>query len=383
VLAAAFLFNLGQGILRPSLPLYLQQFFGATYQMVTLIPVVFGAGKWIASVPTGYLMEQFGRTRLMVIGLVVIAACDLASVVAPVYIAFLGVRAIAGVGWAMFGTIATTTMVDRPEAQRGRAISVLLISETFGLMLGSTGGGWLYQRVGMASPFISEVACMLVAAAAVGVSGSRLPARRPVSLAATRDWRCVRDLIRTPGVLLMAVTNATLTAVHAGVLVFLFPFYLVERGRLAPELVGYMVGLSVLGRLAALWFAGTVSTHRNRLLVLSLGLVGFGVALGTLTLVTDTLLLALWSVMIGAAAGIVAGLPTAIIGDRVAPALQGIAIGWLRTVTDTGLLLGPLVLGVLADAIYLTAPFLCAAVLMCLLAWGCHRQAFPSLARAS
>jgi MFS family permease len=111
--------------------------------------------------------------------------------------------------------------------------------------------------------------------------------------------------------------------------------------------------------------------------------VGFGVALGALTLVTDTLLLALWSVMIGAAAGVVAGLPTAIIGDRVAPALQGIAIGWLRTVTDTGLLLGPLVLGVLADAVYLTAPFLCTAVLMCVLAWGCHRQAFPSLARAS
>jgi hypothetical protein len=45
VLAAAFLFNLGQGVLRPSLPLYLRQFFGANYRMVTLIPVVFGAGK--------------------------------------------------------------------------------------------------------------------------------------------------------------------------------------------------------------------------------------------------------------------------------------------------------------------------------------------------
>ena len=53
VLAGAFLFNLGEGVLRPTLPLYLQQVFAANYQMVTLIPVVFGAGKWIASVPTG------------------------------------------------------------------------------------------------------------------------------------------------------------------------------------------------------------------------------------------------------------------------------------------------------------------------------------------
>lgn len=56
VLAAAFLFNLGQGVLRPSLPLYLQQFFAANYRMVTLIPVVFGSGKWVASLPMSPLL---------------------------------------------------------------------------------------------------------------------------------------------------------------------------------------------------------------------------------------------------------------------------------------------------------------------------------------
>jgi hypothetical protein len=45
ILAAAFLFNLGQGVLRPSMPLYLEQTFAANYRMVTLIPVVFGLGK--------------------------------------------------------------------------------------------------------------------------------------------------------------------------------------------------------------------------------------------------------------------------------------------------------------------------------------------------
>jgi hypothetical protein len=54
VLAGAFLFNLGQGVLRPTMPLYLQHIFAANYQMVTLIPVAFGLGKWMASLPTGY-----------------------------------------------------------------------------------------------------------------------------------------------------------------------------------------------------------------------------------------------------------------------------------------------------------------------------------------
>jgi glyoxylase-like metal-dependent hydrolase (beta-lactamase superfamily II) len=45
VLAAAFLFNLGQGVLRPSLPLYLQQFFGANYRMVDIEPYLEAAGQ--------------------------------------------------------------------------------------------------------------------------------------------------------------------------------------------------------------------------------------------------------------------------------------------------------------------------------------------------
>jgi hypothetical protein len=43
------------------------------------------------------------------------------------------------------------------------------------------------------------------------------------------------------------------------------------------------------------------------------------VLLGSLPLVTHPLWLGLWSLAIGGGAGIVAGLPTALIGDRVAP----------------------------------------------------------------
>src|SRR5262245_44850036 len=99
VLAAAFLFNLGQGVLRPSLPLYLQRTFAANYQMVTLIPVVFGAGKWVANMPTGYLLARLGRP-LMVAGLGLIACVDVASVATSRFDVFLSLRAVGGVGWA-------------------------------------------------------------------------------------------------------------------------------------------------------------------------------------------------------------------------------------------------------------------------------------------
>jgi MFS family permease len=343
--------------------------------MVTLIPVVFGAGKWLASLPTGYLLDRVGRRRLMVTGLLVIAACDVASVLAPAYGAFLAVRGVGGIGWAMFATVATTMMVDR-SAARGRAISLLLMSETLGLLLGSVAGGWLYARTAATSPFVLEAACMGVAAVFVGRS---VPGARPEPAGASVGGVGPRPrldaVVRTPGVLLMGLASATLTAVQTGLLVFLFPLYLTERGRVPPEIVGSMIAIGVLGRLIALWLAGRAADRRDPRRLLAVGLVAYGALLGTLGVVTHPLLLGLWSLLIGAGSGFVGGLPTAIVGDRVAPALRGVAIGWLRTVTDAGMLVGPIVMGTLADAVHLNAPFLCAALVLCLLAWRCHRAA--------
>jgi MFS family permease len=370
VLAAAFLFNLGQGVLRPSLPLYLRQFFGANYRMVTLIPVVFSAGKWVTSLPTGYLYDRVGRTRVMVTGLVVIAACDLASVAIVRYSKFLAARAVAGAGWAMFATVATTTMV-RGDGARGRAISLLLMAETLGVLLGSTMGGWLYQDAGTATPFLFEAGCMLLAGAVVGWSGPPSPERR----VDTVDWRALRSVIQIPGVVLASLTNATLMGIQTGVVVFLFPLYLVERGSFSPQTVGHLIALSVLGRLLALWVSGRVSDRRDRMSVLARSLLGFGVVLCSLAAVSNPWLLGAWSVLIGAGVGFTTGLPTTIIGDRVHPSLHGIAIGGLRTVTDAGMVLGPLLMGPLADALGLAAPFFGAGIVTSALAWACYRHA--------
>src|SRR3989442_10252701 len=105
--------------------------------------------------------------------------------------------------------------------------------------------------------------------------------------------------------------------------------------------------------------------------MLALSLLGLGLVLGSLGLVRNPWLLALWSVLIGAGAGFTAGLPTTIIGDRVHPSLHGIAIGGLRTVTDARMVLGPLLLGPLADALGLAAPFFRAGVVTSAPAWAC------------
>jgi MFS family permease len=377
VLAAAFLFNLGQGVLRPSMPLYLQRTFSANYRMVTLIPVVFGAGKWIANMPTGYLLDRLGRP-LMVGGLVLIAFIDVVSVMTSRFDVFLGLRALGGVGWAMFATVATTAAVSLPAPQRrGRAVSLLLMSETAGLLLGSAVGGWLYQGIGVASPFLFEAACMVVAAITVGhwASLAGAPSRQR-----SQDRRVLGTVLRTPGVVLMGVTNALLTAIQTGVLVFLFPLYLLTHAGLGPAAVGGVVSLSVLGRLMALWLGGTISDRSGRMRVLIPGLLIYAALLAGTSQLTRPVVLGVCSFAIGATAGFVAAVPTALTSDRVEPPFQGIAIGWLRTMSDSGQILGPLMMGALADAIDLSAPFLTGAALLAGTAWQCRRHASTTAA---
>jgi DHA1 family multidrug resistance protein-like MFS transporter len=374
VLAAAFLFNLGQGVLRPAMPLYLQRTFAANYRMVTLIPVMFGAGKWIANIPTGYLLDRLGH-RLMICGLLMIALVDVASIATSRYDIFLGLRALGGAGWAMFATVATTSMVNMPAAQRrGRAVSLLLMTETSGLLLGTAAGGWLYHGVGISSPFLFEAACMVAATAAIAgwapltpnnASASREPGNR----------RLLGAVVRTPGVLLMGITNALLIAIQTGVLVFLFPLYLVKRGGVGPEAVGLVVSLSVLGRLMALWLGGSFSDRWGRMRVLVPGLAVYGAMLGSMALLTHPAALGVLSFAVGAASGFVAAIPTAFTSDQVERSLHGVAIGWLRTMSDGGQIVGPLVMGTLADAVDLSAPFLIGAVLLAAAAWECHRRA--------
>lgn len=375
VLGAALLFNLGQGVLRPTMPLYLRQVFSANYRMVTAIPTVFGAGKWVASLPTGYVLGRVGPRPLMVCGLLVIALSDVGSVMTSTYVVFLGFRALAGVGWAMFGTVATAVMVDLPAAQRrGRAVSLLMMSETSGLLLGTAAGGWLYQGLGVASPFVFEAACMLMAT--ILAAGWALPRRSQTTGAGGPGDRSeLGAVLGTPGVMVVSVTNAILTVVQTGVLVFLFPLYLVNRGGFGPTAVGLLTSASVLGRLAALWVGGSISDRWGRMRVLTAGLLAYTAVVGSVPFVTHPIALSLWSFALGAAGGFVAPLPTAVIADQVPPPLQGLAIGWLRTMTDSGQIVGPLVMGACADAAGLSTPFHLGAVLLMAAAWRCRRYA--------
>jgi MFS family permease len=240
-------------------------------------------------------------------------------------------------------------------------------------LLGSAAGGWLYEGIGVASPFLFEAACMVVAALTV-LRWASLASATP-SRQRSQNRRALSRVLHTPGVVLMGVTSALLTAIQVGVLVFLFPLYLFTRAGFGPKAVGTVVSLSVLGRLMALWLGGTASDRWGRMRVLLPGLLVYAALLAGTSQLTQPVGLGICSFAVGAAAGFAAAIPTALTSDQVERSLQGIAIGWLRTMSDGGQIVGPLAMGALADSLDLSAPFLVGAAMLAVAAWQCRRQA--------
>jgi len=111
----------------------------------------------------------------------------------------------------------------------------------------------------------------------------------------------------------------------------------------------------------------------ERMRVLVPGLLVYTALLGSLSLLTHQRFSA--SEFRDGRCGLRRSHSTALTIDGVERPHHSVAIGWLRTMGDGVQIVGPLVMGVLADAIDLSAPFLCGAVLLAATAWQCRRSA--------
>jgi MFS transporter, DHA1 family, multidrug resistance protein len=72
----------GSGLVAPILSIYAKMFATST-TLAGMVITSFGAARLVANYPAGALSQQYGRRRLLILGLVIAAAGSLASALAP------------------------------------------------------------------------------------------------------------------------------------------------------------------------------------------------------------------------------------------------------------------------------------------------------------
>ncbi len=372
---------IGFGMIAPILPLYARSFDVST-AMVGLLITSFGVARLFTNLPAGKLADRIGRRPLILTGPLITAVGALLAGFAPGFWFLVGARFVQGLGSAMSATASMAVLADvsTPE-NRGRTMSVFHGSLLIGASIGPSIGGVLAALVGLQGVFF------VYAATALGVW---LWARWKV--VETLDLSAVRE---EP----VAVRSGRLERVSGGTLAIFFT-RTGTRSTIVPLIGADRLGLSAIG-------IGNVLTVAAVLNVLALPIAGWSVdRFGRKrTIVPSTIVSALGvflfavapnittfvaaAMVLGIGTGIAGPAPAAYVADLARGKSYGTTMGLFRTVSDLGFVVGPVLLGWLADqrslsfSLYVNAALLLVAGVVFAVVAREERAPAPALVPAS
>lgn len=346
----------GQGVIAPVLPLFAEE-FGVGAAAIGLTLSFFALARLILNVPLGVLSDRYGRRMLLIAGPLVTAVGMVGSGLSPSIEVLLAWRFVAGAGSAMYMTGAQIYLTDisTPE-NRARFIGTNQGALLFGTSMGPAIGGLLAEFWGIRVPFHVVGAAAMVATVYAYL---RLPETKHLAHAAPpprapegdekqrRPWLqflLSRDFFAVSWVTLMVFFTRTASrqtimplmavaafGMGAGALGVLFTVMSVVNLVLIPPAA--MIA-DRFGRKAAIVPSG---------LTVALGLAIMAMSTGLGVFVAGAMVLALGTSIAGPA-------PAAYAADIAPPHLRGLAMGLYRSSGDIGFLIGPIILGMVADA---------------------------------
>jgi MFS family permease len=158
----AFILALGYSIATPAIPVFAKS-FDTGFAVASLVIVVHALGGLIAAVPTGFLLDRFGRRPILFSGPMLMAASSCLTAVAQSFPELLVYRLIGGGAMEMWRQARLAIIADISKSgHRGRQISGMVGTESAGRLMGPAVGGVLAVW-SIRAPFVVHGVLALVA----------------------------------------------------------------------------------------------------------------------------------------------------------------------------------------------------------------------------
>lgn len=160
----AFVFALGSSIATPAIPVFAKS-FDTGFAVASLVIVMHALGGLIAAVPTGFLLDHFGRRAVLISGPLLMALSSLMTAFAGSFTQLLAYRFIGGAAMEMWRQARLAVVADVGKArQRGRQITGMVGTESSGRLIGPAVGGilatWSIQVPFIAHALLSVIAIL-------------------------------------------------------------------------------------------------------------------------------------------------------------------------------------------------------------------------------
>ena len=141
LLVAEFILWTGFGALLPVMPLYFTE-HGVSIALLGVVIAAWPAARLVAEPLFGVLADRTARVPMMVAGLVVAASAVGALAIWTAPVAFVLLRALSGLGTAMYDPAARGYLTDAaPEGRRGEVFGLYNAAQMGGILLGPAIGG--------------------------------------------------------------------------------------------------------------------------------------------------------------------------------------------------------------------------------------------------
>ena len=112
----------------------------------------------VGMVPLGRIADLYGRKRVFVVGVVIFGIASLLCALAPSAVFLIVLRVAQGLGAGMIFVTSTAIVVSvYPQAERGRALGLVITAVYCGQSLGPVIGGVLAEHFGWRSIFLTTV----------------------------------------------------------------------------------------------------------------------------------------------------------------------------------------------------------------------------------
>ena len=365
----AFFIFLGMGIVSPILALYAST-FNVSFAEVSLAISMYAIGRVLADLPVGVLADRVGRKPLMIIGTIILATTSFLNATAGVFWQFLVYRFLEGVGSSMWVTSRMALLADilRPE-ERGRVLSYFSSFMLIGSAAGPTVGGFVTVIWDIRAPFYiySVVGLISLALTIIFIHETKAGHTSHTGESAFSLSVALR-ITKNLNFLMASVATFAMFFLTAGVRDMIIPLYSADVLGLDEAAIGMILSCATIMNLILTIPIGYMIDSQGRKSVILKSMYVTSAACLVFSFTNSYWTMALTAVLLGIGTSGAQQAPQAMATDVTMNEPHGLSMGIYRVFGDIGFIVGPTILGFIADNFGLRVPFYFMAALLFIVA---------------
>ena len=349
---ALFTFLIANYALIPTLPIYFARLGSAEKEIGVLIGI-FGASSLVFRLVVGSALLKYSEKSIMMFGALLFAVTFLASLVLRPFWPFFTVRFFQGVAFACIDTAVLAFIIKvTPPANRGRAISYFILAPPFAQAIAPSLGIFLVNQYSFLVFFLICTGLSLCAFSfSWKVKGQK-------TITPDKDISAKNNLFLDLKIIVPSIMGFLQNFVWGGLIAF-FPLYAINCGIKNP---GYFFSANAIMMIAGRALGGRILDTYSKEKMLRIFIFTSIVAMVILAFSRTLPMFIFVGMLWGTGGGVFFPACMAYALDY-AGSSSGTAVGTFRALSDLGLALGPMLMGIIIPIAGYQVMFLCLALI--------------------